>query len=59
MIRFNALSPVELKIFYDKNKILINKLYIFLCFYTFAYIVLWGIKFYKSKIIANNYMKLR
>ena len=49
MITFNILSPVELKIFFDKNIILNIIIYIILCIYAIIYIVYWGIQFYHTK----------
>ena len=49
MITFNILSPVELKIFFDKNIVLNIIIYIILCIYTIIYIAYWGIQFYHTK----------
>ena len=61
MIRFNVLSPIELKIFFDKNELLINVIYMLLFIYTIVYFFNWGFKFYNSKneTIKKNYIKLK
>lgn len=48
MIRFNILSPENLKIFYEKNKIIVNIVYSFLGIYILIYLVFWGYEFYKQ-----------
>ena len=58
IIRFNILSPIELKIFFDKNNVLINIIYIFLYIFAIVYLINWGIKFFKSKIISDSFIKL-
>ena len=48
MIRLNILSPENLKIFYEKNKIIVNIVYSFLGIYILIYLVFWGYEFYKQ-----------
>lgn len=39
IIRFHILSPIELHIFFDKNKAIINTIYIILSIYAIVYFV--------------------
>ncbi len=59
MVRLNILSPKNLKIFYDRNKILINIIYSFLGAYIVIYFVLWGHEFYTIKKITKKYSQLK
>jgi hypothetical protein len=59
MIRFNILSPIELRIFFDKNSALINIVYILLSIYAIFYLFNWGNKFYKIKRPDEHYMKIK
>ena len=59
MIRFNILSPIELKIFFDKNNILISIVYILLCIYAALYFCNWGYKYYKIKRKYEYYTKIK
>ena len=47
MIRFNILSPIELHIFFDKNKALINIVYIILSIYAIFYFIYYILNFLK------------
>ena len=59
MIRFNILSPIELKIFADKNNILINIIYIILCIYSILYFINWVYDFYSIKRKSRKYVKMK
>ena len=58
-IRLNILSPKELKIFYDKNKILINIIYSFLGLYTILYFIQWIYILYQIKIKTITYKQFK
>ena len=57
LIKINALSPVELKIFFDKYIKIITAIYIILYVYSLVYISIYG--FYYIRKIANNHFKLK
>ena len=57
LIKINVLSPVELKIFFDKYIKIINAIYIILYVYSLVYISIYG--FYYIGKIANNHFKLK
>ena len=59
LIRFNYLSPGNLKIYYNENKLLINIIYSILGFYYSIYLITWAIEFYQVKKITIRYSKLR
>ena len=59
MLRLNVLSPKELKIFYDKNKFMINIIYSFLGLYIIIYFIMWGYDFYKIKIKTIKYKQFK
>ena len=59
MIRFNVLSPIELKIFADKNNTLINIIYIILCIYSILYFINWVYDFYTIKRKSKKYVKIK
>ena len=59
IIRFNILSPVELKIFFEKNILIINEVYLILGLYVFGYIFLWGIGFFLKKKRFDSYIKMK
>ena len=61
MIRFNLLSPIELKIFFDKNKLLINIMNLILFIYSICYFFYWGFAFYNSRKMTKkkHYIKLK
>ena len=48
-IRFNFLSPKDLKIFYYKNKVLVNIVYSCQGLYYLAFIIIWAYKLFKVK----------
>ena len=47
LIRFNIFSPIELNIFFDKNKTLINIVYIILSIYAIFYFIYYILKYLK------------
>ena len=55
MISLNALSPIDLKIYYNNNKIPINIIYSFLIIYTFIYFIIWGYNYFKIKKSKKYY----
>ena len=59
LIRFNYLSPINLKIYYNENKLLINTIYSIFGFYYLVYLLTWAYEFYKVKKITMRYSKLR
>ena len=59
LIRFNYLSPINLKIYYNENKMLINIIYSILGFYYLLYLITWACEFYQVKRITIRYSKLR
>ena len=59
LIRFNYLSPINLKIYYNENKLLVNIIYSILGFYYLIYLLTWAYEFYQVKKISIRYSKLR
>ena len=59
LIRFNYLSPENLKIYYNENKMVINIIYSILGFYYLIYLMTWAYDFYQVKKITIRYSKLR
>ncbi len=59
LIRFNYLSPENLKIYYNENKMVINIIYSILGFYYLIYLMTWAYEFYQVKKITIRYSKLR
>ena len=57
LVKIKVLSPVELKIFFDKYIKIINAIYIILYIYSLVYISIYG--FYYIRKIANNHFKLK
>ena len=52
--KLNILSPVELKMFIDKNIRIINALYFILSLYVFGYISFWGSVYFLKKNNSKN-----
>ena len=59
MIRLKFFSPKTLKIFYDKNKFIVNIVYSILALYVAIYFFIWGIEFYQIKKITKKYNQLK
>ena len=49
MIKFNIFSTIELRIFFDKNRKIINAIYLILFIYSFGYIFFIGFKRFRKK----------